>query len=490
MLCLYYSKFMKNQKISALKATDRQAFIVNFRHPQTFSRISRSLQTRDENLAKQIALDLEKLANNPELWHLPIEAPVFLPLEERALEIFFGKPIERKPLSNAVSPQLRAAIEVLSKAGLLKHIGKIEENSHALAEERKLRVQAEQRALRSEREKQDLESELARYRKALNRHVDATLEKAAEKFKKIYRQGHAEGTIRAVNRTVTAFMTTVGADKNVGKVGAREIDRWLREYGSNLHNRELSPITRQRCKAYLSVFWKWACREYDLTQNPMANTAPIAGVSRYPENIRAIRRLNDLQALLEGLKPWPYWRTWVATAILAGPRWAEQAWLKVEDIFLDDGYLRITSRASGPKLVGTKTGRERNVPIEKTILLPILRDYLLNLEHHHPWAFPSSLSEEGNRKKTPAGLWSGSSAFLDAWRTVATTAKEKSGGSGEFWTYGPSEWRHSFGTALGMSGFSPLEISRLMGNSAQIAERHYIAIVSQDAGKRWPLKWI
>lgn len=57
----------------------------------------------------------------------------------------------------------------------------------------------------------------------------------------------------------------------------------------------------------------------------------------------------------------------------------------------------------------------------------------------------------------------------------------------EIWT---SEWRHSFSTALGMSGFSSLEIARLMENSAAIAERHYVAIRTQDAGNRWPFKWV
>jgi len=380
-------------------------------------------------------------------------------------------------------------MDTLTRAGLLKHIGRIEEHSGKLAEERRARVAAEQRALRLEREKQDLQVELEHYRRLTNRHITMSLGDAAAAFRAAYPQGHEARTARRVAAAVNSFVAAAGPERNLGKVAARDIDGWLRAYRNQHDGTEVGPVTRSRLRAYLSIFFSWATREYDLAENPIRKTAPIAGARHRPENIRAIRRLTDLRALLDALSEWPYWRAWVATAVLAGPRWSEQAWLKIDDVFLEEGYLRITSRASGPRLAGTKTGRERNVPLEKTVLLPILREHLRQHDGAHPWVFPSLREAPWPRKKTPPGLWSGSSAFLDAWKPVARAAREKAGGSGECWEYGPAEWRHTFGTALGMCGFSSLEISRLMGNSPQIAERHYISVQAEDAGRRWPFRW-
>ena len=47
--------------------------------------------------------------------------------------------------------------------------------------------------------------------------------------------------------------------------------------------------------------------------------------------------------------------------------------------------------------------------------------------------------------------------------------------------------RHTYGTLLGQCGWSSLEISRTMGNSPTIAERHYISVT--DPGKRWPFRF-
>lgn len=481
-------KLAFKQRISAIQATRRPGFVVNFAHPKNGRRVSRSLQTRDESHAKQIALDLERLARTPALWSLKPADTRLQTFDIRALEIFFDAPVNRLTPASPISDEMRAAIAVLAEAGLLPHVRKLEERNPELEEEREQRVAAEQRALSAERALQDMELELQRYRRAANRHISATLQDARDAFFQSYPAGHAETTVRMVFSAVTKFVEEIGPEKNLGKVRSQAIDLWLRNYKS-ADGGAVSAVTRKRRKAYLSVFWRWARREYDLAENPMSNTAPIAGAQRHPEHIRAIRRLEEIEALLEALSPWPYWRAWVATAILAGPRWSEQAWLKVEDVYIKEGYLRIATRTSGPKVSGTKTGRERNIPIEKTILLPILKAHLEAHDGRYPWLFPSSLDCSVPRKKTPLGLWSGSSAFLDAWKPVAEAVRKKAGAQGEFWSFGPSEWRHTFGTALGMCGFSSLEISRLMGNSPQIAERHYIAIRAEDAGRRWPYKW-
>jgi len=480
----------KKQTISAIKATKRKTWVVNFRHPLKNIRVSRSLQTRDATEAKGIAVDLERLANSPEFWELSLDSPALFPFHERSLEIFFGKKPERASPMLAVLPEVRDALRVLSEAGLLKHIGKIEVASKDLAEERQLRVKAEQNAIRMKRAQSDLEREVASLRRALNKHITISLRDAIEDFNRIYPQGRSAKTVRDVQTTLSDFQDHINPDVNLGAIKARDIEHWLRDYRNKKNGKEITPVTRRRLKANVSSFFSWAVREHDLCENPMDKTAPVAGIQRHPENIIAIRKLKDLQDLFDGLMPFPYWRAWVATAILAGLRWSEQVWLRVDNVYLEEGYLRVATRATGSEMQGTKTGRERDILIEKTVLLPILKKYLQSHEGKYPWVFPSTLTSKDHlRTKTEAGQWAENMNFKQAWRKVALKAKNESKNKGEFWGFGPSIWRHTFGTALAMGGFLPLDIAKLMGNSPAIAERHYIGLYSREAGKRWPFRW-
>jgi integrase len=254
-------------------------------------------------------------------------------------------------------------------------------------------------------------------------------------------------------------------------------------------------------RAYVSGFWNWAYRRYDLSENPVEKSSGVAGVARAPEHILAIRRLADLTALFDGLANYPYWCALIKTAILAGPRFSELCYLKIDDVYLEDNYLRITSRTSGPRIVGTKTGRERSVPIEQTVLLPSLSEHVGRRQFERKkksgtvaeqsqWVFPSTVPVGTvERSKTPAGLWSDNATFSRTWHTIAAAASKKAKSDADYWSFGPSEWRHSFGTCLAQCGFSSLEVARMMGNSSQIAERFYCGNLSRDAGKRWPFKW-
>jgi integrase len=174
----------------------------------------------------------------------------------------------------------------------------------------------------------------------------------------------------------------------------------------------------------------------------------------------------------------------------------------MEDVFIGDGdYLRIASRSSGPKLVGTKTGKERSIPLEQTTLLPMLAAHIerrrkeqakrgATVAEQSEWVFPSTVPVGTvERSKTPAGLWSDNTTFSRTWRNIAAAARKRAKSDGDFWEFGPSEWRHSFGTCLAQCGFSSLEVARMMGNSSAIAERFYCGNLSRDAGKRWAFKW-
>jgi len=55
-----------------------------------------------------------------------------------------------------------------------------------------------------------------------------------------------------------------------------------------------------------------------------------------------------------------------------------------------------------------------------------------------------------------------------------------------YWDYGPRQWRHCAGTAMGRAGVSTLRISQWLGNSESICRRHYIA---PSGAALWPLRW-
>ncbi|MEK7856508.1 MAG: tyrosine-type recombinase/integrase, partial [Acidobacteriota bacterium] len=444
--------------------------------------------------------------NHPEWWKG--DHAIILTLERRAVEIFFGDDFKPPEPHVAIKGGADPADNFLSLRNLFSEV---QYEAKELADERRLRAEREKEIADLKREKAELLHRAETLHREAGKHITVTVGEAIEEWKTSYRKTCSERTATDAFGSLETFVTFIGKEKPLVKVRPGDIDRWIEQYKGKRHkfNRHakrdfetepVSPGTKKKVRAYLSTFYSWAVRRYDMPENPIKKLGAVPGMARLAENIKAIRKYDDLVALLDGLKPFPYWRAWVAVAILAGPRWAEQAWLKIDDVYLDNGEIHITSRTSGRKVVGTKTGRERRIWIEQTILLDILSDHVgrrqaekkkkgATATEASQWLFPSTVGDNPYkpRTKTPPGQWVGT-VFLRAVEKVRTAAKASvaANGSGEFWDFGPDEWRHCFGTALGNSGYSSLEISSLMGNSEDVCRRHYVA---PPSGKRWPLKW-
>lgn len=530
-------------KITAKPMPGRQGFRCAFQRPDNGRVSSYGLGTTDEFEAQRICNEVVEIFDDRSLLEDP-KSPRLLAYHPRAVQIvFYGKKnilaaLEQqrdKPTLDAVDigtlgARLIRALGLAGVAGIGAKrklidlvLGEYESRRYGDLQRQYVKLENEVRVSRPRIEY--LERELQRHERALNLHVTVTMKDALTQWEIEYRDGRGASTYAGARYAVRSFMATLPAADacKLAEVRAKHIDAWLLAVKSE-DGAALSPITRKKMKAYLSVFFSWALRKYDLAENPLDRTGGIAGVARYPEHILAVRRLKDLQELLSGLGNAPYWRAWVAVAVLAGPRYAEQCWLKLDDVYLDEGYLRITSRASGRRIVGTKTGRERNVPVEKTVLKRILAAHIKarREEQQHtdatvaqksPWLFPSTAPENEYRPRwvSEPGQWSQSSIFLGAWdaarrailspeyptlaaalsraggATDGIRAAYREAGVPEFWNYGPKEWRHTYGTLLGQCGWSSLEISRTMGNSPTIAERHYISVT--DPGKRWPFRF-
>lgn len=451
----------------------RNVYTLSFRHPVSKDIFTRSLATSDESLAREIALHVERILGDAELLRDP-DNPRLLALHERACIVVHG----RKPnVDHTLDP---APVEMLVEN--VEHGKRVRielpDAREAVLRQRIADLEFELKAVRAERDDA--------YRR-LNRHCVATLQAARAEWEAWYPTNRDVATVQDAFRNVRSFCAFVGEKTLLRDVRGSHVDGWTDTFAAAVSVRSV-----QRKRAYLSSFFSWAKRRYELLDTPLRNAQPIAGVERIPENIVAIRRLEEIRALFDGLACEPYWQALVATACLAGPRYAELIHIRRADVFLQDGYIRIATRSGGRRPKGTKTGRERNVPIERTLLRPLLEAHLARADASaQPWLFPSQLDAGSvEQTKTLKGTWSDIHKFSEHRQAALLAAQwdaPEELRESPMWLYGPAQWRHTFGTVLGQCGFSSLEIARLMGNSADVCERHYVAVTR--AGKRWGLEW-
>lgn len=500
---------------------------VSFRCPHRGAVINGRLGTKDPLQAARIFRDLTFLRDHAAPFRLP-QSEILL-RHPRAVEIFFGPASEQAGwLDGGVGEGLEADAvrfagavfaETLGRArltqaqqeafaeALVRFAEQASADGRAELEDLRAKVAALAPAL------EDAQTRVAELERARNIHVRTTVGEAFDGWLAEYRPTHSAMTVSNAVHAIERFLATIPKARGarLGDLRPEHVAAWLRDMKPErpLKGRDtIAPATKVARRAYLRSFLTWCCWHHGLAENVAAGGPPIMGAARTPEHIVAIRRREDLTELLDALKPAPYWRAWVAVACLAGPRWGEQARLKVEDVYLDDGYFRVATLTGGRRPKGTKTGKERNVPIERTVLRPILKAHLearvkerkkkgATAGERSAWLFPTTVPDNPYmpRMKAPPGQWSHNRTWVRAWEAAADVCSGRAGEEPEggwperpeYWAHGPVEWRHTFGTVLGMCGWTSLEIARVMGNSETIASRHYVAATS--AGKRWGFKF-
>jgi integrase len=473
--------------INPRKQPGKSFFCVTFRNPARAGKlVTASLQTDDEKVARGITDDIERLCSDTKVLQ-DADSPKLFAFHPRAVEIVTGK-----PLQNRIVPHLKSS-EVGTLAGRLIDVMGAHDKAEVITEvlntfeTTRVREVTEQAAKSDANEmalKQRINvlvAELERRARKENEHAREPLSKAFERFKVEYPQGRKRQTVKEALRWTEDFIksTDERGVMKIGEVRAEHCDKWLAAMDA------VSPITRQHRKTYLSAFFTWAVRAFDLAEHPVRKSMPVTGASKTPEKIDHLK-LEEIQALFKATEKNLYWLAWTSFAILAGPRWGEQVSLPIDAVNLEDSY--ITIRAS-------KTGRQRRVPIEQTTLLPILKKFVSlrqkqtrsgkSVAEASQWLFPTTLPPHPYMERTISilGQWSSARSWHGAWELVAPPREKQK----RIWSYGPKEWRHTFGTALGQGGFTGVEIARLMGNSPTVADRHYIAV--SEAGRRWPFKW-
>ena len=348
----------------------------------------------------------------------------------------------------------------------------------------------------------ELQDEIRYLRKMLNQDVTATVGEAFDKWLKTYTAKRSGAQATEGEAVLLNFIETLPAKRNtpLKDVGRWHVREWLEELKGRDAKRSatISPVTKLHKYSFVRVFFRHCCEVYDKQRytSPLAVPVTIDGAHKTGERL-AIRRLADLTGFIEALKPKPYWRAFAAFACLAGPRLSEQCKMKIDDVRMDEGLIDIYA---------TKTGEQRAVNIEITILKPILAEHIAHRRAQQKSAaataaersellFPSNVPDGTiKRKLALVGRWSGTKAFNVAWKrdrleiTAALKAAQDPAAGAAYWKYGPREWRRTFGTALANAGFNALEISRAMGNSSEVAQKHYIGALDSGA-PRWPLKF-
>jgi integrase len=337
------------------------------------------------------------------------------------------------------------------------------------------------------------ERELAELRRDLNRHVNITLAKAIDDW---YASSDflnlAGRTQHETRRAVDSFLATLPTGFKLADLTAARVLEWRDGLRPVEGDGTLSARTLVKNTMYLRSFVTAAYVRYDLRENPMNKISPPGGANSRRESVVAIHSHTELVELLDTVESVDksYWYPLIATAVLAGPRYSELVWIRKSDLNMDQGYIRVGARRDddGKVVGGTKTGLERRVPIEQTRLHGILEKYLRGGDKTSKWLFPCHDIGPSTivRTKTPEGIWSDGSNFHNALDEVIKKCKKKTGDR-HYWNYGPREWRHCAGTAMGHSGNDSARVSSWLGNSETVCRRFYC--VAPTSGKLWPFKW-
>jgi integrase len=215
------------------------------------------------------------------------------------------------------------------------------------------------------------------------------------------------------------------------------------------------PTTVLRLREILHAFYEFA------RKNGYVKINPVSNVPRPRIHDRDIRFLDlkQIGGALEAAADTPL-EAVVATAIYAGLRREEICWLTVGDIDVSEEHpmIRVRAKTVGDESWMPKTKKNRTVPVSKA-LRPYLARQALKAKKE-TWFFHTT----EKCRWDPDNLSHHLSDLLDK-KNLA-------------WNF--LDFRHTFGSQLAQKGVSLYKISELMGNSPEIARRHYARLLPEN----------
>jgi integrase len=215
-----------------------------------------------------------------------------------------------------------------------------------------------------------------------------------------------------------------------------------------------SPKTWNNVRGYFHAMLEFARNRGYVLENVAQKVRRQRNIQR---SIRFLKTQEEISNLI-GLFFEDALEAMVVTFIYSGLRRTEACWLTWQDVDFSARLIHVREKTVDGECWWPKTKRNRVVPISSR-LLPHLERQRTNYPRSI-WVFPSP---EGFR-------W---------WPDNVTHRFEKVvRGAGLPWTL--LDLRHTFGSQMAIKGVSLYKIAKLMGNSAQICERHYAALIPEE----------
>jgi site-specific recombinase XerD len=181
-------------------------------------------------------------------------------------------------------------------------------------------------------------------------------------------RGRSQNTLDAYRRDLEAFLAFLGQHgiEQADQVTHRVVEAYL---AWRLHRLGRKPSSVNRARHALKTFWRWLRREGYAVNDPAGDTYPFREPKRLPRYLPIHEQERLLAALaedrtLDGRRDYAL----IATALFTGLRVSELASLRVEDVDLESGRLRVIGKGD----------KEREVPIIPR-LAAILREYLTEI---------------------------------------------------------------------------------------------------------------
>ncbi|MEZ5988742.1 MAG: site-specific integrase [Planctomycetota bacterium] len=253
-------------------------------------------------------------------------------------------------------------------------------------------------------------------------------------------------------RRIEGFLATLEVDY-LHEVTPAMVTAWL---SGQALARSLSPTTILRIREALHAFFEHARRHELVEGNPVSKTHRPRIPDRDPRFLSQDQILEVLAAVRgDGIEPL------IATLIFAGLRRQEVCWLTWADLDLDaePPMLRVRAKTVDGESWEPKTKRNRNVPVSQR-LLPYLQAIPRRPRSKVPWVFSSP---QGHR-------WDADN-LSRRFRLLMKRA-------GLPWNF--LDLRHTFGSQLARKNVSLAKIAKLMGNSPEIARRHYVHLIPEE----------
>jgi integrase len=217
------------------------------------------------------------------------------------------------------------------------------------------------------------------------------------------------------------------------------------------------PKTANNIREILRRLFNWAVTQKGKRLPDGKNPAAAVDRKDVPDPDIVFLDHVQIEEQLKHLAKYPLFYVMVALYIFAGLRREEALWLTKKDIDLEAGeygVIYIRKKKIKGKVWWPKNRKNRVVPISSR--LRAILDQYVPADSDGDWFFPSPDGKRWDRDNFSSNL------------------KEINDQHQPGLTWSCLDFRHTFGSQLAMKGESLLKISRLMGNSPEICEKHYI----------------